>query len=169
MGFFIFKKTVKYHKLSEAQFNEMHKEFAVFLATQSITKKDWNIIKSDKPELLDNYLNSFSDLVWDKILSDCEYLEYSTSDQLYLFHTKKRLIDVLILKIDSNLADLNTSNGFKKVLNSLQSDQIDIFKSSKAYTPSRNVFIYNYLKKGAMISKGKRYELLKSYFLNSSK
>ena len=27
----------------------------------------------------------------------------------------------------------------------------------------------NYLKKGAMISKGKRYELLKSYFLNSSK
>ena len=126
MGFFIFKKTVKYHKLSEAQFNEMHKEFAVFLATQSITKKDWNIIKSDKPELLDNYFNSFSDLVWDKILSDCKYLEYSNSDQLYLFHTKKRLIDVLILKIDPNLADLNTSNGFKKVLNSLQSDQIDI-------------------------------------------
>ena len=62
---------MKYHKLSEVQFNEMHKEFAVFLATQSITKKDWNIIKSDKPELLDNYLNSFSDLVWDKILSDC--------------------------------------------------------------------------------------------------
>ena len=33
MGFFILKKTVKYHKLSEVQFNEMHKEFAVFLAT----------------------------------------------------------------------------------------------------------------------------------------
>ena len=65
----------------------MHKEFAVFLATQSITKKDWAIIKYGKPELLDNYLNSFSDLVWDKILSDCEYLEYSSSDQLFLFHT----------------------------------------------------------------------------------
>ena len=168
MGFFIYK-TVKYHKLSEIQFNEMHKEFAVFLATQNITKKDWTIIKYGKPELLDNYLNSFSDLVWDKILSDCEYLEYSTSDQLYLFHTKKRLIDVLIFKIDSNLADLNTSNGFKKILNLIQSDQIDIFKSSKAYTPSRNMFIYEYLKKGAMISKGKRYEILKSYFPNSSK
>tara|TARA_X000001036_G_scaffold420149_1_gene440695 strand:- start:124 stop:606 length:483 start_codon:yes stop_codon:yes gene_type:complete len=160
---------VKYHKLSEIQFNEMHKEFAVFLATQSITKKDWAIIKYGKPELLDNYLNSFSDLVWDKILSDCEYLEYSSSDQLFLFHTKERLIDVLVLKIDSNLADLNTSNGFKKVLNLMHSDQIDIFKSSKAYTPSRNMFIYEYLKKGAMISKGKRYEILKSYFPNSSK
>jgi hypothetical protein len=160
---------VKYHKLSEEQFNEMHKEFAIFLVAQSITKKDWNIIKSDKPQLLDNYLNSFSDLVWDKILSDCEYLEFSTSNQLYLFHTKERLIDVLILKIDSNLADLNTSKGFKKVLDLLQSDRINIFKSSKAYTSSRNSFIYDYLKKGAMISKGKRYELLKSYFLNSSK
>ena len=51
----------------------------------------------------------------------------------------------------------------------MHSDQIDIFKSSKAYTPSRNMFIYEYLKKGAMISKGKRYEILKSYFPNSSK
>ena len=160
---------MKYHKLTHEQFEELHQEFAIFLATQGLDYSNWAKIKESEPKYVDDLLDLFSDLVWDKILSDCEYLEYSTSDQLYLFHTKKRLIDVLILKIDSKLADLNTSNGFKKVLNSLQSDQIDIFKSSKAYTPSRNVFIYNYLKKGAMISKGKRYELLKSYFLNSSK
>ena len=160
---------MRYSRLTKEQFESLNHEFSIFLASNSIDSKQWNKFKKSSNDNVDRLLDLFSDLVWDKILSDCEYLEYSTSDQLYLFHTKKRLIDVLILKIDSNLADLNTSNGFKKVLNSLQSDQIDIFKSSKAYTPSRNVFIYNYLKKGAMISKGKRYELLKSYFLNSSK
>ena len=87
MGFFIYS-TLKYHKLSEAQFNEMHREFTLFLASQNIDKRDWLIIKSKKPELVDKYLNSFSDLVWEKILSNCQYLEFSAVSQIFLFHTK---------------------------------------------------------------------------------
>ena len=160
---------MKYHKLSEAQFNEMHREFAVFLASQNITIKDWVIIKSYKLELVDKYLDSFSDLVWEKILSDCQYLEFSTVSQIFLFHTKENSVDGLVVKVDKKLADLNTAEGFKKVLTLLQSEKVDIFESSNVYTPSRNEFIYDYLRKGSVISDGKRYELLKSYFYNSSK
>ena len=167
-GFFIYS-TLKYHKLSEAQFNEMYREFTLFLASQNIDKRDWLIIKSKKPELVDKYLNSFSDLVWEKILSNCQYLEFSTVSQIFLFHTKENSVDALIVKIDKKLADLNTAEGFKKVLTLLQSEKVDIFESSNVYTPSRNEFIYDYLRKGSVISDGKRYELLKSYFYNSSK
>ena len=167
-GFFIYS-TLKYHKLSEAQFNEMHREFTLFLASQNITKSDWLIIKSHKPKLVDKYLNSFSDLVWEKILSNCQYLEFSTVSQIFLFHTKENSVDALIVKIDKKLADLNTDEGFKKVLTLLKSEKVDIFESSNVYTPSRNQFIYDYLKKGSVISDGKRYELLKSYFYNSAK
>ena len=168
MGFLFFK-TLKYHKLSEAQFNEMHKEFAIFLAAQSITKRDWDIIKFNKPKLVDDYLTAFSEMVWEKILSDCDYLEFSTPDQLFLFHAKETLIDVLVVKIDSKMTDLSTIEGFRKVLTLLESDKVEILASSKSYSPSRNRFIYDYLIKGAIISKGKRYEILKSYFSNSSK
>ena len=167
-GFFIYS-TLKYHKLSEAQFNEMHREFTLFLASQNIDKRDWLIIKSKKPELVDKYLNSFSDLVWEKILSNCQYLEFSTVSQIFLFHTKENSVDALIVKIDKKLADLNTAEGFKKVLTLLKSEKVDIFESSNVYTPSRNEFIYDYLRKGSVISDGKRYELLKSYFYNSAK
>ena len=94
----------------------MHREFTLFLASQNIDKRDWLIIKSKKPELVDKYLNSFSDLVWEKILSNCQYLEFSTVSQIFLFHTKENSVDALIVKIDKKLADLNTAEGFKKVL-----------------------------------------------------
>jgi hypothetical protein len=168
VGFFIYS-TLKYHKLSEAQFNEMHREFTLFLASQNITKSDWVIIKSNKPGLVDKYLNSFSDLVWEKILSNCHYLEFSTVSKIFLFHTKENSVDALVVEIDKKLADLNTAEGFKKALTLLQSEKVEVFKSSNVYTPSRNEFIYDYLRKGSVISDGKRYELLKSYFYNSSK
>ena len=160
---------MKYHKLSEFQFHKMHLEFSVFLAAQGITKQDWDYIKLEKPETIDNYLNNFSDVVWEKILSDCKYLDFVTSDQVYLFETKENLANVIVLKIDYKLADLTISKGYNKVLKSLQSDQVNLYTSSKSYFPSRNKFIYNYLKKGAIISKGERYRLLDSNFSNSSK
>lgn len=160
---------MKYHKLTECQFHEMHQEFSVFLAAQGISKEDWDYIKSEKPETIDDYLNNFSDMIWEKVLYDCKYFDFVTSDQLYLFETKENLVNVIILKIDYELADLTTSKGFKKVLKFLYSDQVNLFTSSKSYFPSRNKFIYNYLKKGAIISKGERYRLLDSNFSNSSK
>ena len=95
---------MKYHKLSEDQFHEMHREFSVFLAAQRITKEDWEKIKLKESKIVDYYLNTFSDMVWERILSDCRFLEFITSDQLYLFETKSRIVNLLILKIDSKLA-----------------------------------------------------------------
>ena len=69
---------MKFHRLSEAQFHEMHEEFSVFLASNSIDKKKWERIKSEVPEKVTFLLDKFSDLVWEKILNQCNYLEFST-------------------------------------------------------------------------------------------
>jgi len=36
---------MKYKRLTKEQFEELHQEFATFLATQSIDKKEWDEIK----------------------------------------------------------------------------------------------------------------------------
>ena len=61
---------MRYHKLSEAQLHEMHEEFAIFLASQAINKKEWDRIKEKEPDRIEDFLASFSDLVWEKILSE---------------------------------------------------------------------------------------------------
>ena len=160
---------MRYHKLSEAQLHDMHEEFAVFLATQGINKKEWDRIKEKEPSRIEDFLVSFSDLVWEKILSECSYFEFTTSDQIFLFKTEKDKAEVLVVKIDTNFADLKTRAGFEKTLRQLDSDQVELFHASKPYTPSRNEFIYEYLKKGAELSKGDRFNRLQSYFSNTSK
>ena len=160
---------MKFHRLSEAQFHEMHEEFSVFLSSNSIDKKKWVRIKSEAPEKVTFLLDKFSDLVWEKILNQCNYLEFSTPSQLFLFHTKKNSVDVLVVKSLDIVQDLSTPIGFQWMLKNISSDYISLFKASKIYTPNRTDFIYSYLKKGAVLSDGQYFKHLKSYFPNSIK
>ena len=160
---------MKFHRLSEAQFHEMHEEFSVFLASNSIDKKKWERIKDEFPQKVTFLLDKFSDLVWERILNQCNYLEFSTPSQLFLFHTKKNSVDALVVKSVDIVQDLSTPIGFQWMLKNISSDYISLFNASKIYTPNRTDFIYSYLKKGAVLSDGQYFKHLKSYFPNSIK
>ena len=43
-----------------------HPEFITFLATQTIDKKEWEDLKTNKPEIALQEIDVFSDLIWDK-------------------------------------------------------------------------------------------------------
>jgi len=50
---------MKYKRLTKEQFEELHQEFATFLATQSIDKKEWDEIKVNTPEVAEQELDVF--------------------------------------------------------------------------------------------------------------
>ncbi|MDC0463888.1 DUF6495 family protein, partial [Flavobacteriaceae bacterium] len=66
---------MKYTRLTKEQFEELNQEFINFLATQSITAKEWKEIKKQKPAVAEEELDIFSDLVWEGVLSKVDYLE----------------------------------------------------------------------------------------------
>jgi len=43
----------------------MHPEFINFLATQTITAKEWVDLKTNQPEVAEQEIDVFSDLVWE--------------------------------------------------------------------------------------------------------
>ena len=55
--------------LTKEQFEALNQEFINFLATQSITADEWKEIKEQKPEVAEEELDIFSDLVWEGVLS----------------------------------------------------------------------------------------------------
>lgn len=67
---------MKYQRLSKEQFEELHQEFINFLATQSITSDEWEEIKTNKPEVAEQELDVFSDLIWEGVLNKVEYIEH---------------------------------------------------------------------------------------------
>lgn len=160
---------MKYHKLSETQFYEMHEEFAVFLASQGINKEEWEQIKNTNILSVDELFETFSDLVWEKILINCKFLEYTSPDQIFLFETLNEVVNVFVIKVPKGFIDLTTDAGFTKVLDQLQQKEVNILEASRSYEPSRSEFIYNYLRKGATLSQGERFRRLQTYFSNSSK
>ena len=68
---------MKYARLTKEQFEELHQEFINFLATQSITADEWKKLKIEKPEVAEQELDIFSDLIWEGVLNKVKY--YRTS------------------------------------------------------------------------------------------
>ena len=145
---------MKYKRLTQEQFHELHEEFATFLATQSIDAKEWEHIKEKKPEVMEEELDIFSDLVWDKVLEKAEYLESIFPQHMYLFHAATTQLELIGLKILSEDIDLTTGQGFEWLRNNLLDDKVEIFEAQKAYSEEPKADIFQLIEQGAQITKG---------------
>ena len=102
---------MKYHRLTHEQFNEVHDAFAIILASQGLDHKQWKLLKNENSQMIEELLDLFSDIVWDKIISECRFLEFSLSDQLYLFKTPAEESSVYIVKSLNTNIDLTSCRG----------------------------------------------------------
>jgi hypothetical protein len=166
---FLLGQLMKYHRLSEQQFVSMHIEFSIFLAAKGIDEIKWTKIKKSNSSKFDLLLNNFSDLVWENILDRCNYIEFSDKNQLFLFHARTKIIYVIVIKVFKKNINIESINGWKWLINNINSNFVEIYRSSMKYSENRNFFLYKYLKKGAVISGGIKYEDIKTYFSDSLK
>lgn len=120
---------MKYTRLTKEQFEELHKEFINFLATQSITADEWTDIKQNKPEVAEQELDVFSDLVWEGVLGQVQYLEHISAHQMHLFHLKEDIMQLIAIKIKNEATDLTTTEGFDWFRNNLLSDDVEAVDS----------------------------------------
>jgi hypothetical protein len=151
---------MKYRQLTKEQFEELHQEFARFLATQQIDVGEWNSIKESKPEVAEEEMNIFSDLVWDKVLLKTNYLEHFSSDSLNLFRCDKEYIQRIVVKVSKPNFNFLKKEDYNWFVDNSKEDSIDYFKGQKPYLKERNVEIFDLIEKGSAISNGKLYEAI---------
>lgn len=160
---------MKYHRLNQEQLNSMYHEFSLFLAAQSIDKKSWDSIKTSEPKRVGTLLDQFSDMVWERVLEKCAYLEWTDQQQLFLFESGAATINVFILKLSNPEVNSDTPEGWQWMLDHFFTSEVTLFQSSKSYDGPRNLFLYDYIRKGAVISQGERYKQIATFFSKSSK
>ncbi len=151
---------MKYFRLTKEQFEELHKEFINFLATQSITAKEWTTIKSDSPEVAEQELDVFSDLVWEGVLNQAKYLEHISPKQMHLFCLKASNMHVIAVTIKSEI-DLTTKEGFDWLRENLMDDNVEFLQANKDYSDNKNADKFKLIQQGASITKGELYEFFK--------
>jgi len=151
---------MKYTKLSKEQFEELHEEFAVFLAAQSIDAKEWTSIKENKPDLADKEMEVFSDFVWEKVLDKANYLEHFSPDSFNLFKCDQDTIERIVVKVNKEGINLLESNDFEWLIDNSKDPRIEYLKGKKAYNKERNDDIFDLIQKGSVVSDGKLYEAI---------
>lgn len=148
---------MKYSRLTKEQFEELHQEFINFLATQSITADEWAKLKVEKPEVAEEELDVFSDLIWEGVLKKVKYLEHISPKQLMLFHITEAFMELIEIKIDKEEVDITTEYGYKWLQQNLHDDAVSLYTSTKAIKEDRNKDIFILIQQGAVITKGELY------------
>ncbi|MEN8882613.1 MAG: DUF6495 family protein [Flavobacteriaceae bacterium] len=148
---------MKYRQLTKEQFESLHKEFAQFLASQKIDAIEWDKMKSDNSDLVEEELNLFSDMIWEDVLTKVDYLEHFSKTSVNFFKCEKEAIYRIVVKIDKEI-DLFTEEGYTWLLQNPNDPSVDYLKGSKQYTFDRNKELFDLIEKGSQIARGELFE-----------
>ena len=154
---------MKYVRLTKEQFETLHKEFILFLATQSIDKNQWDTIKEENSKLTDELLDVYSDMVWDHSLEKITYLENRSDHHLFLLKCDGTQIDLILIKLEEDCPSLMDKKYKNWLAKHLSDPRVSIFESSKTFEEGLKKEKYNLINKGAVVSDGKTFECLKSF------
>ncbi|THD67497.1 hypothetical protein E7Z59_07495 [Robertkochia marina] len=148
---------MKYRRLTKEQFEELHKEFINFLATQSITAEEWKDIKENKPEVAEEELDLFSDLIWEGVLDKVRFIENIGPTQMHLFAAEEKEMKLIAIRVNSPSVDLTTAEGFAWFKQNFMGDQVEVMTAAKKYGDEPNRDKFELIEKGGVITKGELY------------
>ena len=148
---------MKYRQLTKEQFESLHVEFAKFLATQSIDAKEWKQFKKDKPEVAEEEMNIFSDIVWEDVLTKTKYIEHYSKRTINLFKCNDKDMKRIVVKTSKNI-DLLNKEDLQWLLNNTSDSSIELLQGTKVYNKERNAEVFSLIEQGGVISKGEIFE-----------
>ncbi|WP_413511996.1 DUF6495 family protein [Myroides odoratus] len=152
---------MKYSRLTKEQFEELHPEFVKFLAAQQIDKKEWDKLKEEKPEVAEQELDVFSDLIWEGVLTKAQYLEHYSKNHIFLFGFDEKYINTIVIKSLQQDIDFLTQEGLKWLSEAVFTADVEVKHGGKDFGADRNTEIFEIIRQGAILSEGVLYTQFK--------
>lgn len=149
---------MKYSRLTKEQFEELHPEFVNFLATQTIDKAEWDKLKIENPEIAEQELDVFSDLIWEGVLARAQYLEHFSKNHIFLFQCFDTYINSIVLKSLVPETDFLTKEGLQWLSDNMFTETIEMKVGKKEFTEERNASIFGLIQQGAFLSDGQLFK-----------
>lgn len=154
---------MKYRCLTDEELNELEEEFKHFLISNNVYTEEWEVLNKRKDKKVQELVGMFSDIVLDKALKNIKYLEHITS------------LDIKSFKCDTDkmtligIASKNQNIDFTKDVLMDNKDELDIFKTTKAYHKQRELEVFDLLQSGCSIIDEERFKKLELAYTYSTK
>lgn len=152
---------MKYTRLTKEQFEELHTEFTNFLASQQIDKEEWERIKAEKPHVMEEELDIFSDLIWEGALKRAKYMEHYSASHIFLFNFDEDSIRTIVIKSLNSGIDFMTVEGLRWLSDSVFTDEVEVKHGGRPFVKDRNAEVFEIIRQGAILSDGDLYEQFK--------
>jgi hypothetical protein len=153
---------MKYARLTKEQLEELHPEFITFLATQSIDKMEWDDIKKNRPHVAEQEIDLFSDMIWEKALTNVSHIDHFSKNYIFLFKCYQNEVLSFVIKTNNPQIDFVSADGINWLSENLFSDEVEITRGKKDVSENRNESLFEIIKQGGIISKGELFTKLDS-------
>jgi hypothetical protein len=153
---------MKYARLTKEQLEELHPEFITFLATQSIDKIEWDEIKKNRPNVAEQEIDIFSDMIWEKALTNVSHIDHFSKNYIFLFKCYQNEVLSFVIKTNNPQIDFVSADGINWLSENLFSDEVEITRGKKDISEKRNESLFEIIKQGGIISKGELFTKLDS-------
>ena len=154
---------MKYRRLTIDELEELEPEFIRFLASNSIAGDDWVKMKKENPRKSNEFIDIFSDLIFERILKKLEHLEFKTVNDMKLFHCLEDKIVMMGLFIEGHTTiDFTKPASPEKMLKQLKnsSAQLKLYQAEKQFSKQREMELFEMMENGCLISKGELFHTL---------
>jgi hypothetical protein len=158
----------KYRRLQQDELDELQTEFVRFLASYKITAQDWEQLKQDDLERVDELILQFSDLIFERVLSKVEYLILKKRRELRTFKLLDNKVKLLglINNGDDNgnvTLDFRKNDRAEEMMRQMQisGDEIRLYAAERKYKKGKKYEAFILMEEGALIAKDSTlYDLL---------
>ena len=157
---------IKYRRLSEEEFELLKSDFVRFLASNSIQAQDWQKLKSDSPDKVDELLELFSNTVLEKVYSKTEYLLIVKPVEVYAFEMGDNSARLVGVRFKNNDVDLLKDKNLEIVFSSEESFLLhrpELFSLEKKYEKSKADEVFFLIKQGAEMVEKKWFEFMDAF------
>lgn len=150
---------MKYRRLTREEFEELHEEFILFLSSNTITGDDWKKIKEETPEKAEELMDIFSDIAFEKVLTQANYLERKSSTEYMSAHFGEQQAEMILLRAkQGEIPAKLTSDDIKKAL---ETKAFELYSGKKQYSKLREQEMFSLMQQGASLSDGNLFVQLK--------
>ncbi len=157
----------KYRPLSLQELQGMEDEFVMYLVTNGITVDQWLSTKEKDKDIAQGIIDSFSEVVWEGILSKNIYIDLYEPQTIYAYHCTDQQLHLVGMTTRDRSYDFTTSQSIRRAQNDPPED-LETFAVSKAYSIRREEEIYALIRRGGQISQGQLYRSLKGITIKNN-
>lgn len=148
---------MRFERISSAQLYDLEKELIAFLIVQGIDGDAWAKLNLESPTKAEELVDVFSDLIWDKVLSEMKCLERKTQSDWSLCRMGDTDGEMFIVKMKDHKPWPEPVT-----FENLEWSQIEAIQGKKKYKKDRVEEIYDLVKCGYNPCDENEYEVLKS-------